>query len=307
MASRVPYMVCPGNHEADHYGSFNNYIYRFRMPQYESSSNLWFSFQLGPVYFVAVSTEVYFFPAQMLAIPAQWQWLQAELARAQAQRDAYPWLIVYAHRPLYCSDRDSSTYTDCTADTEIVREGLLGKWGLESLLYEYGVDLYLCGHEHSYERLWPVYQSRVYNGSLEAPYTDPGAPIHIISGAAGNQEEFDVFGPPNSWSAFRSVTYGFGELTIFNSTVALWRQVLANGTGTLPRSFSSLSLFLSFCLHSSKSVSHSPRRDYHRQALSWALHDHLRGLTSLSLSDSLRSAHDRSEIFILPFRVLKHE
>jgi 3',5'-cyclic AMP phosphodiesterase CpdA len=230
MASRVPYMVCPGNHEADHYGSFHNYMYRFRMPHWTDTQNLWFSWQLGPVYFVAVSTEAYFFPAQMTSIPAQWQWLDAELARANAQRDAYPWLVVYGHRPMYCSDRDSSDYSDCTADTDLVRDGLLGRWGLEDLLYKYGVDLYLCGHEHSYERLWPVYQSRVYNGSLAFPYTDPPAPVHIISGAAGNQEQFDVFGPAADWSAFRSSTYGFGELTVYNATVAQWRQILADGT-----------------------------------------------------------------------------
>ena len=34
-------------------------------------------------------------------------------------------------------------------------------------------------HEHSYERLWPIFDYKVMNGSYEEPYTNPGAPIHV--------------------------------------------------------------------------------------------------------------------------------
>ena len=76
-----------------------------------------------------------------------------------------------------------------------------------------GVDIVLGGHEHIYERYWPIYNFQVFiiilllfiltildfitcsdittfnsikvkNGSYEEPYTDPGAPVHIVTGAA---------------------------------------------------------------------------------------------------------------------------
>ena len=73
-----------------------------------------------------------------------------------------------------------------------------------------GVDIALSGHEHIYERYWPIYNFQVpvciedntqqyyslgpmvymnhffqvKNGSYEEPYTDPGAPVHIVTGAA---------------------------------------------------------------------------------------------------------------------------
>lgn len=45
-----------------------------------------------------------------------------------------------------------------------------------------GVDVALWGHEHIYERLWPVYDYKVMNGTN--PYYNIPAPVHIISGAA---------------------------------------------------------------------------------------------------------------------------
>lgn len=76
------------------------------------------------------------------------------------------------------------------------------------------MDLELWAHEHTYERLWPVYGDKVgccrsnvdpvqtrwagwcfngwvfffsfqvWNGSREQPYVRPRAPVHIITGSA---------------------------------------------------------------------------------------------------------------------------
>ena len=44
---------------------------------------------------------------------------------------------------------------------ELLRNGMRTaaggrRFGLEQLMARFGVDVYLCGHEHNYERLWPV-------------------------------------------------------------------------------------------------------------------------------------------------------
>jgi hypothetical protein len=57
------------------------------------------------------------------------------------------------------------------------------RFGLEDLLMKYNVDLAIWAHEHDWERLWPVYDWKVANGSGD-PYTDPKAPVHIITGSA---------------------------------------------------------------------------------------------------------------------------
>ncbi|KAL3196669.1 hypothetical protein MRX96_045144, partial [Rhipicephalus microplus] len=140
-----------------------------------------------------------------------------EATRPERRRER-PWIITMGHRPMYCSNNDRD---DCTLNESIIRKGipLVHLYGLEDLFHKYGVDLEFWAHEHSYERLWPVYDRQVYNGSVEAPYKNPGAPVHIITGSAGCQEKLDPFvkNPPD-WSAARFSDYGYTVMTLHNGT-----------------------------------------------------------------------------------------
>ena len=53
-------------------------------------------------------------------------------------------------------------------------------------MMRYNVDLAIWAHEHDWERLWPVYDWKVKNGTTTSgdPYTNPEAPVHIITGSA---------------------------------------------------------------------------------------------------------------------------
>lgn len=74
------------------------------------------------------------------------------------------------------------------------RNGVLNCYfRLEDLFQAQGVDLVLQAHEHSYERLWPVYDYQV----MAKNYLDPRAPVHVISGAAGCGENVDYMGDPS--------------------------------------------------------------------------------------------------------------
>ena len=57
-------------------------------------------------------------------------------------------------------------------------------FGLEPLMLKYNVDLGIWGHEHNYERFWPLYDYQVRNGSDREPYRNPRAPVHITTGSA---------------------------------------------------------------------------------------------------------------------------
>eukprot|EP00927_Polykrikos_kofoidii_P034635 TRINITY_DN29349_c0_g1_i1.p1 TRINITY_DN29349_c0_g1~~TRINITY_DN29349_c0_g1_i1.p1 ORF type:complete len:510 (-),score=51.57 TRINITY_DN29349_c0_g1_i1:214-1743(-) len=231
IASRLPYMTVIGNHEGgtdfDHVSSLYHYMHRFQMPGQgdlvhgRKGNNVYYSFDAGPAHVVAFSSEVYMW--QLWDVAQQFEFLKRDLA--SVDRSKTPWVLVMAHRPMYCSNKDGD---DCTKLHANLREGLpvLGGrfFALEPLFQEHHVDLALWAHEHSYERTWPVYNHTVMNGT-EAPYINPGAPVHIIAGAPGCKEQHDHFeGPRGDWSALRSEEYGYGKLQVLNKTHLSWQQ-----------------------------------------------------------------------------------
>jgi len=224
-------MTCIGNHEAgtdfDHVSPMYHYMHRFQMPgkgdllHGEKGNNVYYSFDAGPAHFLVFSSEVYFW--QLWDVQAQFNFLEQDLAAVDRKKT--PWVITMAHRPMYCSN---THHDDCTKDESNLRIGLpiMGtrRFQLEKLFREHGVDLAFWAHEHSYERTWPVYDTQVKNGT-SAPYVDPGATVHIITGNAGNREHLHPFnGPGGNWSAVRSLSYGYGKLQVLNASHLHWRQ-----------------------------------------------------------------------------------
>ncbi|XP_070204035.1 acid phosphatase type 7-like isoform X2 [Littorina saxatilis] len=217
VAAYLPYMTAPGNHEIDS-DTFTHYAHRFSMPQSPwpmSVNKLWYSFDVGPVHFVSYSSEV-FFTLEGSLVQKQFDWLVADLKKANAQRNERPWVIAFGHRPMYCSANDGD---DCTKNDSLVRTGL------EDVFYHFGVDIVLQGHEHNYERLYPVYKGVV----VATNYTNPPAPVQIISGAAGSKHGIDRFQPPPQpdWSAVRvdnTSLNSYGRLHVINSTHVYWEQ-----------------------------------------------------------------------------------
>ncbi|KAI6233597.1 Purple acid phosphatase [Aphelenchoides fujianensis] len=199
------------------YQNFSHYKHRFTMPG--TDHNLWYSFDLGDVHFVSFSTEVYFnLPLGYEPLKNQWNWLVEDLRKANENRKKVPWIIAQGHRPMYCSTNDSD---DCRKIESIIRTGL------PILFYEQGVDLLIFAHEHTYERLWPVFNRIVYNGT-DNPNVDPPAPVHVLSGSAGCQEYTDTFAERGVWDAVRSSNYGFSRMHVFNATHLHWQQVRAD-------------------------------------------------------------------------------
>merc|ERR1719502_362812 len=102
-AARMPFMTVPGNHEAQY--NFAGYLNRLRMPQSAPAtmplSRFYYSFNYGPVHVLVYSSEHPFTPGT-----EQHDFITADLAAASQPeaRNKHPWIIVFTHRPLYCSD-----------------------------------------------------------------------------------------------------------------------------------------------------------------------------------------------------------
>lgn len=196
IVSQLPYMVAPGNHEAECHdpaclaskerreklSNFSAYNTRFRMPSPESGSgalNMHYSFNFGPVHFISIDTETGFPGAAeetRYVLPCggfeeQLTWLEADLVEANKHRDVRPWVFAQGHHPMY---QGNSVNKDFQA-------------AMEDLFYRYGVDVYFSGHVHSYERDYPTYK-----GVPEMTYDNPRATSYFMIGGAGNDEMADA-------------------------------------------------------------------------------------------------------------------
>jgi hypothetical protein len=176
-AAQRPWMPCVGNHEIE----FNNgrqgcssYLTRFSLPDNGTPfPGLWYRFRVGSALFIALSADDVIYqdsgafvpgPAPLRPAPAtgrapiepgtslylrgysggaQTHWLQQTLSAAAAD-SSIDWIIVQMHQDALSSSRFGN---GCD-------KGIRETW--LPLFDRYGVDLVLCGHDHDYERSWPV-------------------------------------------------------------------------------------------------------------------------------------------------------
>lgn len=198
----LPVQMTPGNHEDG--DLFRTYLARFRNQYY-------YSFDCGSlVHIVSVTSEAYFSPLSLvepLLVETQLTFLDSDLRNARL-RNPNVWLVVFFHRPLYCSNNDD--------DHNCFKDALKLRTSIEPVLEKHGVDLVFVAHEHSYERLYPVNN----NGTVAVkdwaqPYRNPQAPVYLVVGNAGNKEGSDTFtSQPQRWSAFRTDVRGYGRLFV---------------------------------------------------------------------------------------------
>lgn len=224
IASSHAYMTVPGNHEKAN--NYTAYKQRFIMPRNDANQNTsyFYSFDIGPVHYVLLNTNPYLKTSLKGERETQTNWLIQDLKKANENRINVPWIITLHHHLLYCSHdpSDSGSRKDCEVQAAVIRHSL------EDIYYENKVDLVLSGHVHHYERQASVYKNQTVYGEVDElnKHVNANAPIHIISGSAGNWIRKNDPAAPNPclWTRFMSDDFGFGTLSVLNETALLWEQ-----------------------------------------------------------------------------------
>ena len=155
----TPFFFAMGNHDLNCCGgtpeydpkSWTNTAISYQKTFFLPTNNLtgtdhFYSFDSGDVHFVACYNpwfEVYSF----VKTNVQYQWLTNDLAQSTK-----PWKILYFHSPIAHSGQHSG------ADRN--RNGILDQVEVMdtvgSAAVQYGAQLVICAHEHSYERFSPT-------------------------------------------------------------------------------------------------------------------------------------------------------
>ncbi len=235
-AAHRPWMPCPGNHEIEFCNGeqgLDSYLTRYALPDNGTPfSGRWYSFRVGSALFISLAADdvVYqdggaFHPGPGPLTPApstghqpiepgtslyvhgysggaQTRWLEETLAAAEKDT-GIDWIIVQMHQDALSSSQNGN------GSDRGIRETWL------PLFDRHGVDLVLCGHDHDYERSWPVrgcnhhvgrdaqtgetvdtcqpkpvITSKPANGRFDARQ----GTIHLILGGGGTNTPTDVYG-----------------------------------------------------------------------------------------------------------------
>lgn len=136
----TPVWPAYGNHDARRWAFFNIFTFPENAESggVASQSENYYSFDYGNVHFVMLDS----FDGAKSKDDEMLRWLRKDLAANKSD-----WLIAVMHHPPYSKgNQDSDDRYDSRARLFHSRENIL------PLLEEFGVDLVLSGHSHSYER-----------------------------------------------------------------------------------------------------------------------------------------------------------
>ena len=194
MLAKSPTYLTFGNHD---------YLTNQGQPQidagYMPSNNpanteRYYSFDWGHVHFIGLDTQCYsgWTSTPECSKAEQRAWLEADLAANQQ-----PWTVVFMHHPPYSTGEHGG-------NTRV--------HDLLPLFESHGVDMVLAGHDHLYERIYPLRDGRI---------TDPsegGVPSWVIGSAGARLRAFVTSQP--AITAYRdNVNFGFLNVVVDGGTL----------------------------------------------------------------------------------------
>ncbi|MDX6421030.1 MAG: hypothetical protein QOG28_5650 [Trebonia sp.] len=147
-AANRPWLPVPGDHEleAGNEEGLASYLTRYTLPAngVDGLEGRWYAFRVGTALFVCLSgDDVAYSAARGYSGGTQTRWLESTLAAARADA-SIDWIVVQLHQ-CACSSAPAGSGSDL---------GVRREW--LPLFDTYEVDLVLSGHDHGYERSFPV-------------------------------------------------------------------------------------------------------------------------------------------------------
>jgi hypothetical protein len=166
---RKPFFPTMGNHDSRAANNWGRaYLNVFVLPDeagtgpHADHAERYYSFDYGPVHFVALDTEMAFLAGSRR--DAQLAWLAADLAST-----TQPWKVAVFHKAPYSSGAGHGSNLDVRA-------------AFGPLFERYGVQFVLSAHDHDYERLVPWRESTDLSRQAVVNFVSGGggAPLYAV-------------------------------------------------------------------------------------------------------------------------------
>lgn len=192
MRSR-PFYPSIGNHD-DEIGAARAYRDVFVLPEEGASATFpdhaerYYSFDYGPVHFIALDTELAFLNTSRRQ--AQLAWLEADLSATNQ-----PWRVVYFHRSPYSSGGEHGS-------------NLTVRQVFAPVFERHGVDLVLSAHDHDYERSIPWRE-----------FVTGGAAVTYVVTGGGGAALYPV--GTSAWTAKSASSHHYARVTVGDCVMKL--------------------------------------------------------------------------------------
>ena len=156
----------------------------------------YYSFDYGNIHFLSLYTNGDFEKEKETIFhrvnDSQYKFAVRDLENARTNNLTH-WMIVFFHKPIYTSKSHHDSYE---------------QFGniYHPLFDKYGIDLVLQGHNHAYERTFPVQYNKdeasnpKITSKNESLYNDPSGQVYITSGAAGGDKDMSKYAFHNKMS-----------------------------------------------------------------------------------------------------------
>jgi hypothetical protein len=210
---RRPFFPAMGNHDGRQSNGYGlAYLDLFALPDeggagaYPDHAERYYSFDYGPVHFVALDTERAFQDGGRRQ--AQLAWLAADLSST-----SQPWKIAYLHRSPYSAGGEHGS-------------DLAVRQAFGPLFEQHGVQLAVTAHEHTYERTVP------WRASADRARQ---AVTYIVTGGGGARLYPAAYA---AWTAYAKSQYEYLRVKVSGcvlSTTAVMTTGAALDTFTLDR------------------------------------------------------------------------
>jgi len=212
-----------GNHDHRGLGQIYRYMNHFGVTEQ------YYSFDYQNVHFIALSTETPF------AInSAQYNFVKNDLSKAASDPNI-DWIVVYYHRPMYTIPSTHSAIA-------------LLRSTYHPLFEQYGVDLVLQGHNHNYQRTYPIKfnstspKHPIETSTNKTAYTDPDeGQVFVTVGTGGKdlypfKDQKDGKKENNNnqyYYAKQYIGYGILNVGITNNGKTLTGKFYSNNNETI--------------------------------------------------------------------------
>ena len=222
----LPFMPLSGNHETT-YRSGSNEIFKhfnLKIPSQQTQKGFYYDFDYGNVKFIMLNTNC---QEDEGLEKAQYNWLVNTL-----KSNSKKWTIVSMHHPMYSIGKWGSNPEQNASAIRLTKQ-------LSSLFTQYGVDLVLQGHDHTYSKTYPIksdgtpdtnYEQRIESSVKYA--VNPKGTIYAMHGPGGSQTR----SPYSSYNkslyeiAAASKASSWAEIKVEQNRLTVKIKYYANGT-----------------------------------------------------------------------------